>query len=152
MGTHWRSLLDKKYLGAWDFPRPGTGTISAVKGVKLEGIAGRIQANKRPIITFAGIEKKLIVNSSIGEAIEKMYGPSIEDWVGKRITLYAAKTQVSGREVDCVRVRPTIPKSGKDDAPIVPQDVDTEMRAKQDEAFRGGDSPPATREPGDDDT
>jgi hypothetical protein len=133
MGTHWRSMMDKKYLGAWDFPKQGTGKIEAVKGVKLEGIAGRISANKRPIISFVGIEKKLIVNSSIGEAIEKMYGPQIEDWIGKRITLFASKTQVSGREVDCVRVRPNIPKDKGD--PIVPQEVDPAMRAKQDEAF-----------------
>jgi hypothetical protein len=36
--------------------------------------------------------------------------PFIEDWKGKTITVYATTTKVAGEEVECLRVRPTLPK------------------------------------------
>ena len=44
--------------------------------------------------------------------IATLYGNYTEDWVGKRVTLYATKTHSPAGETDCIRVRPVTPKAG----------------------------------------
>ncbi len=139
---HWRSMLDKEYLGAWDLPRDVHVMIEAVHKARLEG-TGQIKANSRPVMSFRGTEKKLIVNATIGTTIQGMYGPDTEDWIGKRITLYATQcASKGGAMVDCVRVRPKPPAAKEKTESVASQPVDEEMRAKQDAAMG--------REPGED--
>lgn len=128
--THWKSLTDTPYLGAWDFPQERTGTIVKVEGVKLPG-TGKIKANRKPVLHFKGSEKPLVVNATIGKTIAAMYGPDIEKWVGKRITMYATTCRAAdgSGDVDCVRVRPMVPKGVG--SPIESQPVDSAMRDRQ---------------------
>ena len=141
--------MDSEYLGAWDFPQDRIGTIVKVEGVTLPG-NGVIKANHKPILHLKGTEKKLIVNATIGKTIAGMYGPNTDDWVGKRITLYATTCNSKGGQVvDCVRVRPTVPKTAG--APIPSQPVDEAMRAKQLAAAESAATEqPRMREPGED--
>ncbi len=122
-------MTDRVYLGAWDLPQERTAEIVDVRGVQLPG-AGEIKASKRPVITFKNTDKKLIVNASIGTAIARMYGPDVEAWKGKKVTLYATTTRSKGGEtVECVRVRPMIPKGGA--TGVESQPVDEAMRERQ---------------------
>jgi hypothetical protein len=140
---HWRSMLDKEYLGAWDLPHDVTVLIESVQKTRLDG-TGQIKANSRPVLTFRGTEKKLIVNATIGATVTNIVGsPMTEDWVGKRITLYATQcASKGGAMVDCVRVRPMAPKAKDKTEGITSQPVDEAMRAKQNAAMG--------REPGED--
>ena len=127
--AHWRTMMDRDTLGAWDFPRDITATIVSVESVKLPG-AGKIKASRRPVIAFKGSPKVLIVGATTGKTIAAMYGNDTAEWIGKRITLYATTCRgADGSTVECVRVRPMIPT--EKGAPIPPQPVDQEMREKQ---------------------
>lgn len=138
--THWRSMTDREYLGAWDLPRERTAEIVDVRGVQLPG-AGDIKASRRPVITFKNTEKRLIVNASIGKAIAGMYGANVEDWRGKRVTLYATTTRSRGGDVvECVRVRPTIPGPRTATTGVPSQPVDEAMRERQQRG--AGELPP----------
>lgn len=126
---HWKSFLEKEYIGCWDLERDVTVEITAVTKARLEGTAS-IKANSRPVLSFKGTDKKLIVNSTIGTCIQGMYGPQIQDWIGKRVTLYPTTCAAKGgAQVECVRVRPTVPK-GKAEA-LEGKPVDEAMRARQ---------------------
>ena len=111
MGTDYRALYGKDYVGAWDIPdgKDVTLTITAVKGGELTSVGGR--KSKKPLLSFKGTEKKLAVNSTNGKTIASMYGKFIEDWVGKKIAIYKSTTRSpeGDGEVDCVRVRPRVP-------------------------------------------
>ena len=109
--TDYRKLYDKDYIGHWDIPdKDVTVTISKVEGGKLTGPGGR--KSKRPVIFMQGTEKGFVVNPTNGATISKMYGKYVEDWVGKRITLYKSLTRDPNggeEQVECLRVRPQIP-------------------------------------------
>lgn len=127
-----RKLFDKAYLYAFDLEgRDVTVTIAKVTGGTLVGTGGK--SNKKPILFFEKTQKGLALNITNAKTIAAMYG-GFDDatWVGKRITLYPTKTQFGGQEMDCIRIRPTIPKGTVKDAPPQPP-------------------PPAEREPGTDD-
>lgn len=86
-----------------------TATISAVEFEELTMEGGK--KDTKAIITFAGMKKKFILSAKANaKAISKLYGTVMNDWVGKRITIYHTVTNV-GREKDvpCLRVRPVVP-------------------------------------------
>jgi len=133
---HYRTMMDRDSLGAWDLPTDKTATIERVEAAQLPG-AGKIKASRKPIIHFKGTPKVLIVNSTIGKTIAGMYGNDTDGWVGKRITLYGTTCRgADGSTVECIRVRPKIPTAPG--APIPSQPVDEEMRERQRRAA-GGD-------------
>lgn len=119
MKTDYRSLYDKDYIGAWDLKEKDvTVTITKVIGGNLVGQGGR--KTKKPIVYMRGTEKGFAINATNGKTIARMYGNHVEDWVGKRITLYKSTTRdPSGgdAEVECIRVRPQAPAALTSQAP-----------------------------------
>ena len=56
-------------------------------------------------------EKPFILNKTNCKTIAKVHGsPYIEDWAGKKITLYVAKVKAFGDTVEALRVRTEKPK------------------------------------------
>jgi hypothetical protein len=53
-------------------------------------------------------QKPMILNVTNSKMIAKLYGPYIEDWAGKPITLYASTTKLAGETVECLRIRPKV--------------------------------------------
>lgn len=110
--TDYRSLYDKDFIGAWDLKEKDvTVTITKVIGGSLVGQGGR--KTKKPVVYMRGTEKGFAINSTNGKTIAGMYGNHVENWVGKRITLYKSSTRNPNGEgdVECIRVRPTAPQA-----------------------------------------
>lgn len=105
----YRRFFDKEFLGAWDLPeRDVVVTIAAAGGGELVGPGGR--KSKKPVISFVGKEKKMAINATNGKALAGMYGNYVQDWVGKKVTLFKSTTQMGGETMECIRIRPQIPK------------------------------------------
>lgn len=118
--TDYRSLYDKDFIGAWDLKddKDVTVLITKVIGGNLTGQGGR--KTKKPIVYMKGTEKGFAVNATNGKTIAAMYGKHIEEWVGKRITLYKSSTRDPNggdAEVECIRVRPRVPVPSPHQAP-----------------------------------
>lgn len=117
--THYRQLYDRDYLGSWDLPenKDVTVTISAVAGGELVGSGGK--KSKKPVISFAGKDKKFVCNVTNAKAIAGMYGNQVEEWKGKRITLYVSTTRdpATGNDIPCIRVRPRVPAAAASSPP-----------------------------------
>jgi hypothetical protein len=130
-GMHFKSALGKIFLGAWDCAEDRTLTITKAELAQLPGVPGRIKGGQKPVLSFKGTDKKLIVNVTIGTTIAgivKSSKPS--EWVGHRITLYAAWDRGGGGgQVECVRVRPKAPTGPDTGVPVLP--VDEAMIARQ---------------------
>lgn len=57
-------------------------------------------------------ERGLILNRVNGGrkgTIAALYGTETNDWIGQRITLYPTTTLMKSQQVECIRIRPTIP-------------------------------------------
>lgn len=117
-----RKMFDKAYIYAYDLEgRDVTVTIERVTGGTLVGTGGK--SNKKPILFFKGTEKGLALNVTNARVIAGLYGGFESDkWIGKRITLYPTTTTFGSQTVECIRIRPTIPK-GKGEA--IREDVPT---------------------------
>lgn len=111
---HWKSMMDRDFMFAFDLAgKDVTVTIERVTAGELTGTGGK--KSKKPLCYFKeGTSKKpLALNSTNCKTIAAMYGNDTEQWVGKRITLFPTTTQFGSEQMECIRVRPTIPTEAK---------------------------------------
>lgn len=104
--THWKQLMNSEYLGAYSLPEGRDMTVS-IRFVQREEVVGEGGATQDCTVAHIEGNKPMILNVTNSKAITKMYGPYIEDWAGKPITLYAAETKLKGEFVECLRIRQT---------------------------------------------
>ena len=94
-----------KYLSAPDLRGQAvTATIAHLMSEKMDdGVA-------KPVMSFVGAKKTLILNITNAKTIAKLYGDNTEGWIGKQIEIFPALTEFKGETVDCIRVRgPVLP-------------------------------------------
>lgn len=143
--THYKTLIDTQWLGQWDFPpgREATVEIESVRRYK----PGRIrkvkqpdgtygpERNKRLDIGFRGKKKHWLCGPVSQETIAAMFGPVVQDWIGKRITLYVDPDVTMGRRtVGGVRVRPVAATGAATEDPL-DREVDEEKAQEIADAF-----------------
>ena len=135
--THYKTLLENSAIGQWSLSDGQGGFRKFVlqiasaekyepeqrqkkKVKKPDGSYAYIDAPNRKVkIFFAGKRLPLLANVSIQRTIEGMYGPYLEDWVGKYVTLYVdISVEFSGRRTGGLRVENKIPKPGSSPAPL----------------------------------
>jgi len=120
-----RLLFPNDYVAADDLHGADrTVTISRVTLRDLQ-IAGGNESERKPVLHFAEAKKKLVMNKTNATTIAEMHGPLVTEWVGKRITLYATTCMAFGRQVDCIRIRETVPDAGAE----APPDMEDEPAA-----------------------
>ena len=105
--THWKQLVNPDYLGAYSIPE-GEDLTVIIESVAPEEITG---ANgKKEVCSVARLKgnKPWILNMTNQKSIARLYGPYIEDWQGKPVTLFAGTTKFGGEMVECIRVRPQV--------------------------------------------
>jgi len=109
MPTHWKSMTERDYIFAFDLNgKDVTVTIARVEQGSLASAGGR--KTKKPVAFFEGKEKGLALNATNCKTIAALYGNYVEKWVGKSVTLYPTTTQMGGETVECIRIRPMVPK------------------------------------------
>lgn len=110
MKIHYRKLRNPHYIGSYELmtggePKDLVVTIESVAKEKL-----KTEKSDDGIVIKLKNQKPFIVNSINGKNISKALGsPYIEDWVGKKITLYVVKIKAFGEWVDALRVRDVAP-------------------------------------------
>uniref|UniRef100_UPI0033428957 hypothetical protein n=1 Tax=Castellaniella defragrans TaxID=75697 RepID=UPI0033428957 len=114
--THWKTLINPDYLGAYSIPE-GEDLTVVIDYVRSEEITGT--NGKKEVCSVAHIKgnKPWILNMTNQKTIARLYGPYIEDWQGKAVTLYASTTKLAGEAVECIRVRPKVVSRKKDAIP-----------------------------------
>lgn len=111
--THWKTLINPDFIGAYWLP-PGEDVTVTIDYVTREMVTGA--GGKKEECTVAHLKgdvKPFILNVTNSKSIAKLYGPYIEDWVGKQITLYASTAKLAGEVVECLRVRPKVVQHNK---------------------------------------
>lgn len=114
--THWKLLTDAEYFGAYAILSAGKDIVLTISSVSEEIVVGADGKKEKCIVVkFTEEYKPMILNKTNISVIEKnlRYGPFIEDWIGKKIQVYATKVKAFGSIVDTFRIRPSIPVSEK---------------------------------------
>jgi len=113
---------DSEYLGAEDID-PGTEPVLTIKALYFGAVTLSNGKEEKEVIEFAestvpGIKnvRPMVVNATCRKALKKLYkSTSAEVLEGKQIKLYVipegARNPRTGERVDCIRIKPEIPKA-----------------------------------------
>lgn len=109
--THWKKLKNNNYIGAYTL-EPGCDLILTIKAVVKDNIVGEDGKKEQgTLLYFNEIDKPMVLNSTNAKTIVAIYGtPYVEEWVGKKIQLYATKVKAFGEMVEALRIRKFVPK------------------------------------------
>lgn len=110
--THWKQLINPDYIGAYAL-QPDQDLTVTIDYVVREQVTGSGGKKEECSVAHLVGQKPLILNVTNSKSIHKLYGPYIEEWAGKQITLYASTTKLAGEMVECLRIRPTVAKPAK---------------------------------------
>lgn len=107
--THWKKLTNPHYVGAHDLS-PGqelTVTIESIANEVVKMFDGKTLKEETCIVAkFKGAKKPMILNKTNCKIIAKNTDTNfIEEWVGKSITIYAAKVRAFGEVTEALRVK-----------------------------------------------
>jgi hypothetical protein len=94
----WDELYPGRFLKATDFK--GKNVTLKIKEVNLEELVGDKGAQVKGVVSFDKTEKQLALNKTNGICLKSMFGKKVQEWVGKRVTLFASVW--NGEE--CIRV------------------------------------------------
>jgi hypothetical protein len=147
--THYKRLLENEHLGQWDLVtedgrdlrpvvviesvRPYTPPQRRKK--KMPDGSYAFERNNKLLIAFVGKRKRWIAGPTIQKSIEGLYGPVLQDWIGKKVTLYVDHSVMMGpRKTGGIRVLNLKPTAEPTDDPL-DREVDAELRSLQNEAF-----------------
>jgi hypothetical protein len=108
---HWKKLFpDQPYLGAWDFEDVDGGVSLTIREIKVEALHTDRGDEQKPVVYFEKTEKGLVLNKTNAKTIAGLYGTNVDEWVGRRVELYATECQAFGERKECIRIKPTVPK------------------------------------------
>lgn len=118
MKTHWKSLTDPNYLGAW-FLEDGRDVVLTIRNVQLEKVTGTDGKKDDCVVChFYENVKPMILNVTNMKMISKLYNSDfIEDWVGRKICIGVERVAAFGAGVDALRVRDSVPNDKQDENP-----------------------------------
>jgi hypothetical protein len=106
----YRTMFDDKWLKAWDLDgKEFTVIIERVEAGEIED-QKRKKKERKPVLWFKGAKKPFMINKTIGKTIATLYGNEVREWIGKPITLFPTTTSFGNDTVDCIRVRPNVPR------------------------------------------
>lgn len=107
--THWKKLVNPDYIGVYSLEE-GKDMIVTIISVAREMVTSTNGKKEECTVAKLKGQKPMILNRTNCKTIQKLYGtPYIEEWANKTIQLFAATTKLAGDDVECLRIRPTVP-------------------------------------------
>lgn len=97
------AMFDSDWVRCCDLDgKPRLVTITKCEAGEIRNVSKK---SRKPILHFKEFPKPLALNKTNGKAIAALFSPETEQWKGKQIVLYPARTTFGSEEVDCIRVR-----------------------------------------------
>lgn len=109
--THWKKTQNPDFIGAYALEENQdlVLTIKSIRQEKFKGMDGK--EDEGLIARFEEDVKPMIINATNAKMITKLYKtPYIEEWVGKKIQVYASVVRAFGEDVEALRIRDLKPK------------------------------------------
>lgn len=118
MKTNWKNLANYDYLGAYSLNDAQEVTLT-ISNVKRERVTNNGGSSEDCIVAYFEektvddiIVKPMVLNKTNCKTISELYHTEyVEDWIGKKITVYATTTKFARDVVPCLRIRKEVPQT-----------------------------------------
>lgn len=109
--TTMNDLFPSPYITAQDVKHKPTVTIKSFSKKTMKNKQGEEEV--KPVVFFAEFEKGMVLNKTNANVIAKLYGSTLEDWVGERVQLHSVVVEAFGESTDAIRVVDSKPVADK---------------------------------------
>jgi hypothetical protein len=106
-------LFPSKYLKAADAENDLVLTIAKISKEKLKNNDGEEEI--KPVIYFSEHEKGVVLNKTNANILTDLFGETIEEWTGHKVTLCAVDVDAFGKIQKALRFRAEAPKVSRAD-------------------------------------
>lgn len=107
-----KQAFPSKFLKAEDLRGQSiTLTIDRVESTEID------DDKTKPVVFFKGRKKGLLLNKTNAFTIAERHGDETDQWPGKQITVFPARTDFQGKRVPCIRVEVPSDKPTQDNTP-----------------------------------
>lgn len=116
MGTKlqgdFRKFMDKSFLGSWDVPDSGD-LVLTIDHAEQNDVKNERGSERKLVIHFREQGyKPMILNTTNAKRISAAYKTTkVDEWEGKKISIYREKITAFGSEQECLRIRDYPPKT-----------------------------------------
>ena len=119
--THWRVYHPSDYIGSVDLIEAGISEMDiTIESVEYKEIKGPEGKKDNCVIAKLVGQKPIILNVTNCKMLAKVSGYDfVEDWAGITVTISVEKVHAWGEWVDCLRIKPDLPKVTKTKTPPV---------------------------------
>lgn len=104
---HYRIMYPSEYLNAADLIEKSGGeqevTIEKVEVEEVPDTTGK--KKPKPVLYMKGAKKRLPLPKTCAKRIALLHGNNTDDWVGKKVVLFATTCEAFGATVECIRVK-----------------------------------------------
>jgi len=115
-----QTAFPSKWLKSGDIPEDSDMLLTIAR-VEVETVGQGDEAEQKPVIYFDETEKGMVLNKTNADTISKLHTPETDNWIGKRIALFATEVDFAGKQTLALRVRLRAPQISKP-AAIKPSD------------------------------
>lgn len=139
---HWKNLANYDYLGAYSLEGK-KDIILTIKDIKKERVTAPGGSSEDCIVArfvetnVDGVTvKPMVLNKTNCKTIEKLYNSGdIEDWIGKKVTVYATTTKFARETVSCLRIKAEIPQEPVYNCAVCGKVIDKKTYAQSTEKY-----------------
>lgn len=111
--THWKQNFDYKFIGAYEL-QPGEEKTLTISKTGREEVANTSGTKTLCFVAyFSESSKPMVLNKTNCKTISRLYGPLIENWIGRRIIIKSEQVKAFGETVDALRVKNVMPPVAK---------------------------------------
>lgn len=107
---HWKNFIDKDYLGSHNLEEGEEMLLTISKFEGEETVKTADGDKTKMVLYFNENVQKMILNITNATILSSLYGSHPENWVGKKIQVYAAAVKAFGKVQDALRIRDFVPK------------------------------------------
>lgn len=103
-----QNAFPSKWLKSGDVEE-GDLTLT-IRSVAMEDIGSGENQETKPVLYFEETEKGMVLNKTNADTISKLHTPETDNWIGKKITIFATEVDFAGKQTLALRVRIRAPK------------------------------------------
>lgn len=85
---NYNDLFPEKFISADAFQ--GRTVTLTLKGLAHQDMPGEDGTETKPVASFEETKKMWVLNKTTGQCLRAMFGNETNDWIGKKVTLFAA--------------------------------------------------------------
>lgn len=106
-----RSMYDSNWIYAHDLK--GRDVTVTIRETRVGKVKNATKEERKPVLYFKESKdaRGLVLCKTNAKTVASLYGNETDNWTGKRVTLFPTTTTFGKDTVDCVRIRPAIPKA-----------------------------------------